>query len=649
MPSPCSASFQASQLSSDGASRSGFGLPRSKPVNWQQVAKPTVPPPGGKTIDMFMSASTAASVNGTDMLPTNGYDDAFITGSDEAGRSCNSTAARKGVKKSELVVQHSSATFVPKFYDTVKEIGKGSFGHCLMVRERRSGGVRVSKEVNFHPDCCEKPQKVKEAVRLEIQLLADLDHPNIVKLHEFAMDLQESRAVFVMEYVDGGDCRAHVGNSSRQPGVHERFVGQVISQVLIALEYCHSRYVLHRDIKPDNILVKKGDGRGEAVCKLVDFGLAVRRQQTLGECVGTPSYFAPEVVAERLYTFKSDVWAVGVCAVELLSGEVPFGRYKDVKGDLPKLFGAISSYRNLADLEPRLQHLSGWQQRSTEASQCFGRMLQKDPRNRPDAKTMAKAAWCQRHLPAPTGLTRQILQSLANYSGAPPPVRSCLLAIAVRSNVTEQEAFGSAFLATDIDGDGHISHRDLHTAVERARNWWDPDINTSDLVNIADLNRDGGLNYSEFVAACLYDEEGSWGRLAEDAFAALDSDRDGKLSVQQVREHFPELDNHVLRNLPGNRPFDCKEWCRAFRTSCMEFGGTEPRQVMAIPAIPCGAEFIQCAEDPEYACHQDPDTEYACQGVSEADMDPFAYSHRSRRQKKGTVECWSFPCAADDD
>jgi len=551
----------------------------------------------------------------------------------------------QGVRKCSLIPQHPSSDFVSRYYEKSKEIGKGTFGHVFLVREKATGYDRVCKEVSFQAGCCDKPQQVLELTRQEVQLMAELDHPSLVKVYEFSEDRLQSRTVFIMEYVDGGDCHMLLSKTpTGQPrGVHEHLVGQVVSQLLVATAYIHGCSIVHRDIKPENVLLKRV-GRGEVICKLVDFGLA-SRGNTTGEFVGTPSYFSPEVVNGRQYTRKSDVWAVGILAVELLTGQLPFGRYKDHKGDINQLFRAISAFRSLADFEVRLQPLSGWNRRSVEFIQCTARMLHVNAELRPEAKLVALDPWCEKHRITAVGLTRTILQSLANYTQAPPPVRCCLLAIAVRCNVPEQEALGSAFIAADVDGDGKISTEDLEIAVERARNWWDPDVNTSDLVHLADLDHSGGLSYSEFVAACLYDEEGSLDQLAADAFNALDEDRDGKLYVKDIRSLFPELDVYILRKLSQSRPVSLKEWTRCFVDSCAAFGGTEPRH---ISPISCGVDIMTCVQvGDDKLSHIN-----ACDGLlreaSFSESEQNAPPMRARRLKKGSVECWGFPCAGED-
>jgi Ca2+-binding EF-hand superfamily protein len=162
-----------------------------------------------------------------------------------------------------------------------------------------------------------------------------------------------------------------------------------------------------------------------------------------------------------------------------------------------------------------------------------------------------------------------------------------LLAIAVRTNVADHERLGSAFMATDIDGDGRISKEDLEIAVSQTRYWWDPDMDVDVLIQSANLDHHGGLSFTEFVAACLYAGHQSIDKLIDSAFTALDADRDGKVAVREIRDIFRERDAHVLQKLPQNRPFSRAEWCQCVGDSCgmVEARGSLAKRSVALPGF----------------------------------------------------------------
>jgi len=326
----------------------------------------------------------------------------------------------------------------------------------------------------------------------------------------------------------------------------------------------------------------------------------------------------------------------------------------------------------------RLNHVAGWRDRSAQLTAFLQSLLQREALHRPEAKVAVRDPWCTKHKPVHLGLTHQMLQSLSNYVDAPPPVRSCLLAIAVRTAATDRQDLSSAFLSADVDGDGTISEEDLAIALERSRGWWSSNVDFASTLHLASLEYGKGLSFSEFVAACLYDEQGSLEQLAQNAFTAFDDDRDGLLWARDLCVLFPDLETYVLKQLPRNRPFDCKDWSQAFVDSCLSLGGAQPTEVRDVDAVSCaadmlwlrcgeikeaqgtcGVEVATCAQQPALStldgCHKllreiSNDSEEAPQYIrADSPKRSFdAFPARPRRLKKGVVDCWGLPCAGDD-
>merc|ERR1719454_1318888 len=97
-------------------------------------------------------------------------------------------------------------------------------------------------------------------------------------------------------------------------------------QLLISLEYCHAQGIVHRDVKPENMMLTQSVTEWEkANCKLIDFGLADSKPKK-DLLVGTLAYIAPEIIRFEEHTAKVDIWSAGVTAFELLSGRLPFGK-----------------------------------------------------------------------------------------------------------------------------------------------------------------------------------------------------------------------------------------------------------------------------------------------------------------------------------
>jgi eukaryotic-like serine/threonine-protein kinase len=198
-------------------------------------------------------------------------------------------------------------------YEVVRILGKGGLGQVYEARHAISQRCEALK-VLLPGDLA--AVEMGERFRREIQLLGALAHPNIASLHNAFY--YEGQLVMVMELVRGQTLRAK--------SVHTRIpVPQVLQytrQILCALEYAHQRGIVHRDVKPTNIMLTEEDQ-----VKLVDFGIAISdRSADLtapGYMVGSISYMSPEQIAGDKATVRSDLYAVGVTLYEILTGRLP--------------------------------------------------------------------------------------------------------------------------------------------------------------------------------------------------------------------------------------------------------------------------------------------------------------------------------------
>ncbi|XP_040593244.1 sperm motility kinase X-like [Mesocricetus auratus] len=160
-------------------------------------------------------------------------------------------------------------------------------------------------------------KKNASLVNREVNIMKSLKHQNFIKLLHV---LQSRETTFlVMEYASEGDLLRHILEVG---SLEEREARQLFSQILLAVEYCHSNRIAHRDIKANNILL---DSRGDA--KLCDFGLAanVTPGQLLKDFCGTLLYCAPELFAEEAYdAYATDMWSLGVLLFLMVVGRFPF-------------------------------------------------------------------------------------------------------------------------------------------------------------------------------------------------------------------------------------------------------------------------------------------------------------------------------------
>ncbi|KAM9037023.1 serine/threonine-protein kinase 36 isoform X1 [Sarcophilus harrisii] len=197
-------------------------------------------------------------------------------------------------------------------YHVLEMIGEGSFGRVYKGRKKYSAQVVALK---FIPKLGRSEKELRNLQR-EIEIMRGLRHPNIVQmLDSFETDKE---VVVVTDYAEG-ELFQILEDDGKLP---EDQVQAIAAQLVSALYYLHSHRILHRDMKPQNILLAKGGG-----IKLCDFGFA-RAMSTntmvLTSIKGTPLYMSPELVEERPYDHTADLWSVGCILYELAVGTPPF-------------------------------------------------------------------------------------------------------------------------------------------------------------------------------------------------------------------------------------------------------------------------------------------------------------------------------------
>ncbi|SLM40936.1 cell division control protein 15 cdc15 [Lasallia pustulata] len=244
-------------------------------------------------------------------------------------------------------------------------LGKGAFGSVYRALNMGTGETVAVKQVKL----ADLPKSEIRVITLEIDLLKNLDHPNIVKYRGFVKSAESLN--IILEYCENGSLHSISKNFGKFP---ENLVGLYMSQVLHGLLYLHEQGVIHRDIKGANILTTK-----QGLVKLADFGVATRTT-TLHESsvVGTPYWMAPEVIELSGATTASDIWSLGCTVIELLDGKPPYHKLQPMH----------ALFRIVNDDHPPLPEGASPVVRDF-LMQCF----QKDPNLRVSARKLLKHPW----------------------------------------------------------------------------------------------------------------------------------------------------------------------------------------------------------------------------------------------------------------
>ncbi|KAM5145611.1 RAC-beta serine/threonine-protein kinase A [Mantella aurantiaca] len=241
-------------------------------------------------------------------------------------------------------------------FDYLKLLGKGTFGKVILVREKATGRYYAMKILR--KDVIIAKDEVAHTVT-ESRVLQNTRHPFLTAL-KYAFQTSD-RLCFVMEYANGGELFFHLSRERVFTEERARFYG---AEIVSALEYLHSRNVVYRDIKLENLMLDK-DGH----VKITDFGLCkegITDGATMRTFCGTPEYLAPEVLEDNDYGRAVDWWGLGVVMYEMMCGRLPF-----YNQDHERLFELIL-----------MEEIRFPRTLSPEAKSLLSGLLKKDPKQR---------------------------------------------------------------------------------------------------------------------------------------------------------------------------------------------------------------------------------------------------------------------------
>ncbi|XP_018416803.1 PREDICTED: serine/threonine-protein kinase DCLK2 isoform X1 [Nanorana parkeri] len=323
----------------------------------------------------------------------------------------------------------ADSSIILEKYKIGKVIGDGNFA---VVKEcvERSTGKEFALKIIDKAKCCGKEHLIEN----EVSILRQVKHPNIIMLIEEMDTITE--LYLVMELVKGGDLFDAITSSTKYT---ERDGSAMVYNLASAMMYLHSLNIVHRDIKPENLLVCEYPDKTKSL-KLGDFGLATVVDGPLYTVCGTPTYVAPEIIAETGYGLKVDIWAAGVITYILLCGFPPFRSENNLQEDL---FDQI--------LIGKLEFPSPYWDNITDcAKELISCMLQVNVEDRCTAEQILSHPWVSDDASQGNNMQVEVTGKLKQHFNSVPKGNNTTAAVSVIMN-TALDKEGQRFCAKRCD------------------------------------------------------------------------------------------------------------------------------------------------------------------------------------------------------
>ena len=435
-------------------------------------------------------------------------------------------------KSISSMINFNSDIFIQKlendpFFEYSKEklIGKGTFGEVFLVRHNITGAIRAIKVIDKNN---KEEELTDEEILNEINILKKIDHPNIVKLFEFYSN--KSTYYLILEFCEGGNLYEFVDENK----LSEFQVIYIMFQILSAMNYCHNMNILHGDLKPDNILIKKSEC-GLCRVKICDFGTShiFKKGEKQKEAVGTLNYMAPEVLKEK-YNQKCDLWSCGVTMYILLTGKKPFLGRDDIEV-MSKILS--NSYdKNLINKYNRY------------TKDLLSKLLETNPKKRLDAEQalnhkvfdINKTKEILNDIPDEK-IILKLINNLKNYK-SDSILKETALAYLVHNfhDIEDIDNACKLFDKLDVDGNGKITKDELFIGLSSLIKSENLKSDIKQIFLNLDIDNNKYISYEEFIRGAVDKKIFMNDKVLKYAFQYFDKDNSGDITIDELASIFKD-------------------------------------------------------------------------------------------------------------
>ena len=420
-------------------------------------------------------------------------------------------------------------------YKIIKKLGKGGFGTVWKVKNIQTNLFRAMKKI---PKLRNNMNNINEILN-EVEILKNLDHPNIVKIFEFF--IEADGYYIITEYCHEGELFKLIKTKGF---FSEKIAANIMYQIFQAMYYCHvTNNIIHRDLKPENIMIESIDYEtGFYNIKIIDFGTAKIREKDKREnkVLGSCFYIAPEVLNKK-YNEKCDIWSCGVILYILLCGNVPFnGR------DEREISQKIKSGKFDLNISP-------FDKISNEGKDLIKQCLELNVNKRISAKEALNHPWFDlwKSKEYFTNVNEYFMKKTINNLIMYKPInklQKLALTYFVHNfgNLNEIKSINKIFNLFNLSGNGKLSKEETYQGLKNYLNYSSKEkINkkVNKIFKNIDNDNNGFIEYEEFARAALDKRIFLDENVLKFTFDFMDKDGSGEISLSELKEIFGVKDD----------------------------------------------------------------------------------------------------------